>query len=126
VLILAAEGGTVSNGGARLTFAPDALSGDAYVLVAVDHRAVPGLSSLSPVYDLLAYDAHTGEPIETFLVDPVLTIAVGSTTPPDGVIVSFTASSGTLDTRNAPPTRRARAPSPPAAAASGGLRSAPR
>ncbi len=38
---------------------------------------VTGLLTTSSVYDLRAYDARTGAEITTFLIDPVLTIAVG-------------------------------------------------
>ena len=64
-------------GDARLTFAPGALPADAYVLVTQTSDNAFGLLLASSVYDLHAYDARTGELIETFLVAPELTIFVG-------------------------------------------------
>ena len=69
VLILAAEGGTVVSGDASLTFLPGSLPADAYVqirpstVIATEHA-----------YDLSAWDAATGESIETFRSPPQLTI----------------------------------------------------
>ena len=72
VLITAATGGTITTGGATLTFAPGALPSDAYVLV----TPVLGVSS-APTFDLHAYDAATGALIEHFLSAPVLSIYAG-------------------------------------------------
>ena len=66
MLIIASEGGTVTNGDATLTFAPGSLPSDAYV------RIVPAADS---AYDLQAFDAATGAEIHEFLLSPVLTIA---------------------------------------------------
>ena len=72
MLITAATGGTITTGGATLTFAPGALPSDAYVLV----TPVLGVSS-APTFDLHAYDAATGALIEHFLSAPVLSIYAG-------------------------------------------------
>ena len=76
--ISALAGGTVTVGTATLTFAPGALPADAYVLVTVTSTPVNGLVTASPVFELTAHDAATGELIETFLIDPQLTIHVGA------------------------------------------------
>ena len=79
VFISASEGGSVTSGLARLTFAPGSLPSDAYVLLTASTAPVAGLTATSAVYDLLAWDAQTGAPIETFPIAPRLTIAgVGS------------------------------------------------
>jgi len=77
-LISAATGGTLSLGRATLTFAPGALAADAWVVISPRTSTVRGILTTSDVYDLRAFDARTGAVISTFLVAPVLTIAVGA------------------------------------------------
>ncbi|HEY4313922.1 MAG TPA: matrixin family metalloprotease, partial [Actinomycetes bacterium] len=79
VLVTAALGGTVTSGPLTLTFAPGALPEDAWVLVTARPGGIPGNPSLatSAVYDLTAYAASTGTPIEHFATAPRLTLAVG-------------------------------------------------
>ena len=75
VLIEAAQGGSVAVGDARLTFAPGSLPADAFVVVTQAPDQLIGVPT--PTFDLFAYDAVTGERIETFLLPPQLTITVG-------------------------------------------------
>ena len=76
VLVTALAGGTVTSGRATLTFAPGSLPADAFVVIRAERRYVPGLRTVSLVYDLLAWDARTGAPITHFRAAPVLTIGV--------------------------------------------------
>ncbi|HEU0318815.1 MAG TPA: hypothetical protein VFR49_15880, partial [Solirubrobacteraceae bacterium] len=88
VLISAATGGTVTAGGATLTFAPGALPADAYVTI----------DEVAGVFDLNAFDAATGERISTFgAVQPVLSIFAGRwlTTAPQ---IVYLADSGAVET----------------------------
>ncbi|MEU1973056.1 VCBS repeat-containing protein, partial [Microbacterium sp. NPDC019599] len=94
VLISAATGGTVSLGRATLRFAAGAVPADAWVVITARDGIVPGLLTTSDVYSLRAFDARTGAEIATFLVDPVLTIAVGAAAP--GSRIWYVAPDGSL------------------------------
>ena len=95
VLVTAAVGGTVSQGGATLTFAPGALRADAWVVIRTERRGVRGLKTTSLVYDLLAYDARTGAEITTFLSAPVLSVATDGSAAGAGIY--YVAPDGSLE-----------------------------
>src|SRR5205807_1639462 len=75
-LVTAASGGTAAaaDGSAVVTFAPGTAATDLRVVVDQSTQTVPGLDALSHVYDLHAFDAATGAPVETFASPPTLTI----------------------------------------------------
>ncbi|MEN0072515.1 MAG: hypothetical protein AAGC63_16170, partial [Propionicimonas sp.] len=78
VLVLAALGGTLSAPGATLSFAPGALPSNAWVTITPRSATVSGVRLASPVYDLTARDAATGQAITHFAVAPRLTIQVST------------------------------------------------
>ena len=77
-VLITSRGGTVRLGAATLTFAPGTLAADTWILIRLKPGTSTGVLATSAVYELLAFDAATGQAVTTFAVAPVLSVEVGS------------------------------------------------
>ena len=77
-VLITSRGGTVRLGAATLTFAPGTLAADTWILIRLKPGTSTGVLATSAVYELLAFDAATGQAVTTFTVAPVLSVEVGS------------------------------------------------
>ena len=77
-VLITSRGGTVRVGAATLVFAPGAVTRDTWISVTERPAGNLGLLATSAVYDLLAFDAATGEAVTTFAIAPRFSVTVGS------------------------------------------------